>query len=276
MSQRLQIAQTAARAAGKLLHKKLAARRDIHSKGKRDIVTDADYAADRTVRTIIHAHFPNDSFLSEEDSAETRKALWSRVEKDNTLRLWVVDPLDGTTNYAHRLPSFGVSIALYQHSTVQIGVVYDPLRDEMFAAARDRGAFLNGIRLAVSKTRRFEEAVIGTEWAHEQGLRERTAAIFEQVVSQATTGRAFGSAALSLCYVAAGRLDGYFHLSLSPWDMAAAALIIEEAGGRLTTLPGKRWTVHSIGYVASNGLVHRQLLGYLRIDKHAHSSRARR
>lgn len=276
MSQRFQIAQSAARAAGTLLRQKLASRRDIHSKGKRDIVTDADYAADRTIRQMIRAHFPEDSFLSEEDPVETREELWASVEKEDSRRLWVVDPLDGTTNYAHRLPFFGVSMALYQHRTVQIGVVYDPLRDEMFAAEKGRGAFLNGARLAVSTTRRFEDSVIGTEWAHTQEPRVKTAAIFEEVVSRVTTGRAFGSAALSLCYVAAGRLDGYFHLSLSPWDMAAAALIIEEAGGRLTTVAGKPWTVHSAGYVASNGLVHRPLLRFFRVKNHGHSPRARR
>ncbi len=260
MTQQLQTALRAARAAGKLLREKLDGARDIRSKGKRDIVTDADYAADRAVRSILHARDPRDYLLSEEDSAETREQLWARAGASDGARLWIVDPLDGTTNYAHRLPTFSVSIALYQHGAVQLGVVYDPLRDEMFAAERGAGAFLNGKQIQVSTTRQFARAVIGTEFARDQKSRRRTASIFSHVLLQVTSGRAFGSAALSLCYVAAGRLDGYLHLSLAPWDVAAGALIIEQAGGRITTLTGKPWDVHSKAYIASNGYVHAALL----------------
>lgn len=264
MNQRLQTAMRAARRAGTILRKKLGGARDIRSKGKDDIVTDADYAADRAVRTMLLARFPRDHFLSEEDTVETRNGIWARVEQSADECLWIVDPLDGTTNYARRLPSFCVSIALYQAGAVQLGVVYAPLRDEMFAAERGRGAFLNGKRLAVSATRRFEHAIVGTEWARDQALRERTAAIFSRMVAQAMTARAFGSAALSLCYVAAGRLDAYFHFSLSPWDVAAGAVIVEEAGGRVTTLTGARWSVHSQAYAVSNRLLHRQMLRYFK------------
>ncbi len=250
----------AARAAGKILREELDGAREIRSKGKRDIVTDADYAADHAVRSILHARYPRDHFLSEEDSAETREQLWARAGASDGARLWIVDPLDGTTNYAHRLPAFTVSIALYQQGAVQLGVVYDPLRDEMFAAERGAGAFLNGKRIKVSATRQFERAVIGTEFARDQKSRSRTIAMFTRVLARVTSGRAFGSAALSLCFVAAGRLDGYFHLALSPWDVAAGALIIEQAGGKITTLTGEPWSVHSKSYVTSNGLLHHQLL----------------
>jgi myo-inositol-1(or 4)-monophosphatase len=260
MSRRLRVALVAARAAGKIVREKLDGAREIKSKGKRDIVTDADFAADRAVRTILHLHFPHDNYLSEEDTAKTRQGLWARVEASDSVHLWVVDPLDGTTNYAQHLPCFAISIALYQAGAVQIGVVYDPLRREMFVAERGRGAFLNGRRIAVSAKRRFENAVVGTEWARDQKLRERTAAIFARIVARATTGRALGSAALSLCYVAAARFDAYFHLSLSPWDVAAAALVIEEAGGRVTTFAGAPWSVHSKAYVVSNGYLHSQML----------------
>ena len=267
MSQRLNVAMRAARAAGRIVSEKLGQTRKIKSKGKRDIVTDADFAADRTVRSILRASFPRDRFLSEEDSKEKRRSLWAEVEASHDTRLWVVDPLDGTTNYAHHLPCFSVSIALYQAGAVQIGVVYDPLRREMFAAERGHGAFLNGHTLTVSAKRRFQTAVVGTEWAREQKLRERTAAIFSRLVARATTGRALGSAALSLCYVAAARFDAYFHLALSPWDVAAAALIVEQAGGRVTTLSGAPWTVHSQGYVVSNGLLHSQLLRFCQLPR---------
>ena len=269
MNPRLDAAMRAARAAGRITSDKLGQTRKVKSKGKRDIVTDADYAADRTVRSILHAGFPHDLFLSEEDSAEKRQGLWERVRAEDDTRLWVVDPLDGTTNYAQRLPCFAVSIALYLAGVVQIGVVYDPLRKEMFAAERGDGAFLNGRRLAVSARRRFPSAVVGTEWARVPKLRERTAAIFSEMVVRSTTGRVMGSAALSLCYVAAARLDAYFHLSLSPWDVAAGALIVEQAGGRVTTLMGAPWTVHSKAYVVSNGYLHSQMLRLCRPPRKA-------
>ena len=260
MSQRLDVARRAARAAGRIVRDKLDQTREVKSKGKRDIVTDADFAADRTVRSILRASLPQDHYLSEEDSAEKRQALWARAQASGDMRLWVVDPLDGTTNYAQHVPCFAVSIALYRAGAVEIGVVYDPLRREMFSAERGRGAFLNGRRLTVSSKRRIQNAVVGTEWARGQVLRERTALIFSRLVARATTGRALGSAALSLCYVAAARFDAYFHLHLSPWDVAAAALIVEEAGGRVTSLTGAPWTVHSKGYVVSNGYLHSQML----------------
>jgi myo-inositol-1(or 4)-monophosphatase len=254
----------AARAAGKVLREKFDATREISTKGKRDIVTDADYAAERAVREALLTRFPQDHFLSEESDVATRRALWSQAEASDTLALWVVDPLDGTTNYAHRVPVFSVSIALVRAQAVQLGVVYDPLLDELFSAERGQGAYLNGKRIGASSTRAFRDAVIGLEWARAQALRERTAALLAQMAAGALTARTTGSAALSLCYIAAGRFDAYFHFSLSPWDVAAAALIIEEAGGRVTTPAGAAWSVHSQAYVASNGLLHSTMLRFFK------------
>ncbi len=259
MSQRLTVAIRAARAAGKILADKFHHAREIKSKGKRDIVTDADFAADRAIRRVILAQFPRDYFLSEEDSKEARAVLWTRAAESGAA-VWVVDPLDGTTNYAQRIPCFCVSIALYRAGRVEIGVVYDPLLKELFAAERGRGAWLNGKPIRVSGVRQFENAVIGMEYARKNVLREQTIRTLRQVVTRANTARAFGAAALSLCYVAAGRLDGYFHFALSPWDVAAAACIIEEAGGRVTTPAGQAWSVHSGAYVASNHALHAALL----------------
>ncbi len=266
MSQRLQAAIQAARTAGKILAAKFNDRREIKSKGARDIVTDADFAADRAVRKIMRAHFPRDHFLSEEDSKAERAALWKRVNKSGE-PVWVVDPLDGTTNYARRIPAFCVSIALYRAGVVEIGVLYDPLLDEMFAAERGAGARLNGKRIAVSRVKNFSDAVIGIEYARKPPLREQTVRTLRAVVTRATTARALGAAALSLCYVACARLDGYFHFSLSPWDVAAAACIIEEAGGNVTTPEGKVWSVHSSAYVASNRVVHAALLRCVKTSK---------
>ena len=264
MSQRFQVAVQAARAAGKVLTNKLKHGREIKFKGRRDIVTDADYAADKTIRKILLAHFPNDQFLSEEGDAAERERLWKMADESEKLVLWVVDPLDGTTNYSRHLYPFTTSIAMYRAGAVQVGVVYDPISQELFAAERGRGAWLNGKAIHVSGKVDFEDSVVGTEWARSPRVRRRTAKIFSRVAEVAMTARAYGSAAVSLSYVAAGRLDGYFHLSLSPWDVAAAALIIEEAGGRVTDPHGQPWSVHLKEFVASNGKLHGKLLRYFK------------
>ncbi|MBI5030978.1 MAG: inositol monophosphatase [Chloroflexi bacterium] len=264
MSQRFQIAVKAARAAGKVLADKLQHGREIKFKGRRDIVTDADYAADRIIRETLLARFPNDQFLSEEGDAVERQQLWAMADESDHLALWVVDPLDGTTNYSRNLYPFTTSIAMYQAGKVQVGVVYDPISKELYAAERGRGAWLNGKLIRVSGKTNFEDSVVGTEWARSPQVRRRTAKIFSRLTEVAMTARVFGSAAISLSYIAAGRLDGYFHLSLSPWDVAAAALIIEEAGGKVTNPHGQPWSVHSKEFVASNGKLHGKLLKYFK------------
>jgi myo-inositol-1(or 4)-monophosphatase len=190
--------------------------------------------------------------------------LWAQAESDDALNVWVIDPLDGTTNYSRGLYPFCTSIALYQGGAVHVGVVYDPIRNEMFAAERGRGATLNGKPIHVSTRSTLIDAVIGTEWARAIPIRRRTSAVFARLLEHVMTGRASGSAAISLCSVAAGRLDGYIHLSLAPWDVAAAALIVEEAGGNVTTPDGTPWDVHCQAYVGSNGILHRKLLRYFK------------
>jgi myo-inositol-1(or 4)-monophosphatase len=264
MSQRLLTAQRAARAAGHILAAKLHDARDVRYKGKRDIVTDADYAADRAIKQIVLARFPDDKFVSEEGDLEEHKRLWAQADASADLALWVVDPLDGTTNYARTLYAFCTSIALYRAGQVQIGAVYDPITRELFSAERGRGAFLNGKPIHVSAIRSLEHAVFGAEWGRAPQVRRRSSAVFGDILQRVMTGRVFGSAALSLCYVAAGRMDGYMHLSLSSWDVAAAALIAEEAGGTITNSIGEPWSVHSKEYIASNGHLHPTILKYFR------------
>lgn len=264
MASHLQAAIRAARVSGKILVDKFEAVRDIRSKGKRDIVTDADFAAEHAVRTLLAEHDPQIRFISEELSAEENAALWKELEANPALCGWVVDPLDGTTNYAHRHPPFAVSIAMVSGGRVQLGVVFDPLRKEMFAAERGRGATLNGKPITVSATARLGDAVLGMEWARAQAIRVRTSQLLQQLVTRVVTVRSGGSAAVSICYVAAGRLDAYFHLSLAPWDIAAAALIAQEAGGRVTDPTGVPWTVHSRAYVATNRHLHSALLRFFR------------
>lgn len=230
----------AAFAAGRVLRQKFHEPRDIMSKGFRDIVTDADFAADAAARKIIARAFPAHSILSEEDKTPPRRAEY----------VWMIDPLDGTTNYARQLPIFSVSIACTRRGQPLVGIVYDPLRDECFFAERGSGAFLNGTRMRASRVASLERAVIGFEFARAPAQRALGLKLLTQLAMQSITGRVGGSAALSLCYVAAGRLDTYMQLTLSPWDVAAGILIAREAGARVTHLDGRAATLRGGAYLA--------------------------
>jgi myo-inositol-1(or 4)-monophosphatase len=242
----LDLALTAARETGKILRDKLFEPRAIQSKGPRDLVTDADFAAHEYLFDTLRAHFPDCALVSEEAAPYQPDREYA----------WIFDPLDGTTNYARRYPSFAVSLALARGAQVELGVVYDPLRDDTFWAQRGRGAFVNDARVTVSQTDSMERAVIGMEWARQTELRERSAELLARLIARVHTARTSGSAALSLCYVAAGWLDLYFHLSLKPWDVAAGYLMIAEAGGCITDLRGQPVTIFSTEFYATNGLVH--------------------
>lgn len=231
----------AALAAGRVLKQKFYAVREIQSKGYRDIVTDADFAADRAARAILTKAFPDYAILSEEDKTKPRRAEF----------LWVMDPLDGTTNYARRIPIFSVSIALTRRGRPIVGVVYDPMRQECFLAERGGGAFLNGTPISASEISTIDEAVIGYEVAREPNLRVLGMKLFIHFALQSITARIGGSAALSLCYVGAGRLDAYFQPMLSAWDVAAGILIAREGGARVAHFDGKPATLKGGSYLAA-------------------------
>lgn len=231
----------AAQAAGRVLARKFYEAREIQSKGYRDIVTDADFAADRAARAILERAFPEYAILSEEDKTPPPHAEY----------LWMMDPLDGTSNYARRIPIFCVSIALTRRGQPIVGAVYDPLRRECFFAEKGRGAFLNGTPIHASKIASLDQAVIGYELARDPKLRVQGLKLFSHFAAQSITARAGGSAALSLCYIGAGRLDTYMQLHLSPWDVAAGILIVREGGGRVTHLDGKPAKLISGAYLAS-------------------------
>ncbi len=241
----LQVALDAARVAGRILSRRRGFTREIKFKGMRDIVTDADFAANRAIQDILRKEFPAHAVLSEEDAHP--EAQITRTEF-----LWIVDPLDGTTNYARGYPVYAVSIALAERGRAQVGVVYDPLRDECFYATRGEGAFLNGVKIQASQVSKLENAAIGFELPREQTLREQGLRWFASLVARSTTGRIGGSAALSICYVGTGRLDAYFHPSLSPWDVAAAILIAREGGARVTHLDGRAATLRGGGYLVAS------------------------
>jgi myo-inositol-1(or 4)-monophosphatase len=234
------IALRAAFAAGRVLEQKFYGARTVRSKGFRDIVTDADFAADRAARRILTRAFPAHAILSEEDKTPLPQSEF----------VWMMDPLDGTTNYARQLPVFATSLALTRRGQPIVGVVYDPLRDECYFAERGRGAFLNGARIHASKVATLERAVVGYEFAREPQLRALGLKVLAHVAMQSTTARVGGSAALSLCYIAAGRLDTYMQLTLFPWDVAAGMLIAREAGARVTHLDGKTATLKGGAYLA--------------------------
>jgi myo-inositol-1(or 4)-monophosphatase len=249
----LDIALEAAHLAGALLRRKFRQSRAIRYKGPRDIVTDADEAAQAAIHELIGARFPDHAFLGEE-GLQTLSA-------DAPGPTWVVDPLDGTSNYARQFPFFCVSIALSVDGQPQLGVIFDPLRDETYSAVRGQGAFVQrgrGQRRAMRASPIVDmvEAIIGVDWSRDAHVRAQVIAGAARVGELCRTIRATGSAALGLAYVAAGWLDGYVNLALAPWDVAAGSLLIEEAGGAISTATGEPWRLGAPAVAASNGHLH--------------------
>ena len=250
----LETALEAARRAGQVIVERYPAGHTLTVKGYRDIATEVDIAAEAVILDLIRARFPDHAILSEE-------AGGSGIGSGYT---WVVDPLDGTTNYAHRLPVFSVSIGVLEGGEPLIGVIHDPLREQTFVAERGAGARLDGASLHVSRVARLSHAVIGLDWGHSDEVRGRTLDLLRQVAPRCDTVRALGSAALALAYVAAGWLDAYFNLMMQPWDVAAGTLLVAEAGGRCTTLEGGPHRVGVPACLATNARIHDDLLAVMR------------
>jgi myo-inositol-1(or 4)-monophosphatase len=257
MDTQLQTAIEAARRAGDLLLRKLPLSRQVRYKGQRDIVTDADEAAQQLIAEIVRERFPKHAFLGEEGQAA--------AELHSPGPTWIVDPLDGTTNYARRYPSFCVSVALAEGGSPRVGAIFDPARRELFYAEAGQGAFFQRGRagaqpLRVSATTDLAEALVGVDWARDPALRARTIEAVARVAAACRTVRASGSAALGLAYVAAGWLDAYYNLMLAPWDVAAGVLIIREAGGVTTSLDGQSWELGQPALLVSSGRMHSGLV----------------
>jgi myo-inositol-1(or 4)-monophosphatase len=250
------VAIDAARSAGHLLRSELRGRRHITYKGTpTNLVTEMDARAETLILERLAGAFPDDAVLSEETGARPGRSG----------RRWIVDPLDGTTNYAHGVPLFAVSIALEEAGRVVIGVVYDPNQDELFVAERGAGAFVGDEQLAVSTTSVLDESLLATGFPY--NIRETTdnnLAEYAAFSVRAQAVRRLGSAVLYLAWLAAGRLDGYWELRLGPWDVAAGSLLVEEAGGRVTDLGGGRLDLEVPTVVASNGHIHEAMLEVLR------------
>lgn len=246
-----EIAITTARAAGAILRERLQHTRTIDFKGTVDLVTDADRASEALIVSRISEAFPSHRFLGEEGARGADESATDRPEFG-----WIVDPLDGTTNYAHGYPHFAVSMALEQRGTVILGVVYDPMRDELFVAERGGGATLNGVPLHVSKIDQLIRGLLATGFPYDIDGRGETAALWNIFVNAAQGTRRDGAAALNLAYVAAGRLDGFWERPLQPWDLAAGGLLVLEAGGMVATYDDGAFDPYRREVVASNGLIH--------------------
>lgn len=252
----LNFAINAAREAGKIIAEKYGRGVQIHNKGTIDLVTEADLAAEKIIIECISSYYPRHAILAEESGKSAH---------DNEYK-WLIDPLDGTTNFAHSYPCFCVSIALEHKGVLKIGVVYDPLRDELFAAEHGEGATLNNKKIRVSETDTIERSLLCTGFPY--NIRERGAAYVEPFINflmKAQAVRRDGSAALDLAYVACGRFDGFWEGGLNPWDMAAGILLIEEAGGRVSSFNGSQYDIYNPPIVASNGLIHDVMIGVLNV-----------
>ncbi len=232
MSDLLEFTMDIARAGGHVLRERYMQPREIYAKGWRDFYTDADLAAQNTIVNRILARDPHAAILSEEGLLPPAEAT----------SCWVIDPLDGTTNYSRRLGWFAVSIAYVEQGQPIMGVVYDPVRDQVFAAERRQGAYLNADRLRVATTADIGSAIIGLDWSRDDEARRIALNWLSRVGKECRTIRAIGSAALAMCYLAAGQLDVYFHGSLKPWDGAAGQVIAQEAGAHFFNFRGAAWT----------------------------------
>lgn len=226
----------------------------VDKKGTIDLVTEVDIECERMCRAILAERFPDHDILAEEMSRDPQ-------QPSTSTHRWVYDPLDGTTNYAHGLPIFCSSLALQIDGRTVVGAIYDPTRAELFTAERGTGAFLNGQRLHVSAAAELIDALLVTGFPYD--VHKHTAdlvTMFGAFLGRARAVRRLGSAALDLCYVAAGRFDGYWEQHLWPWDVAAGALIVAEAGGTVTGMDGSDFDPAAAHLVASNGRVHTAML----------------
>ncbi len=252
----LEVAIRAAKEAGEIQMKYFGRPQSVTYKGEFDPVTEVDRLCDRAIQETIRNNFPDHDILTEESPFQKKGSLWR----------WIVDPIDGTTNFARGFPFFSVSIGLECDGEIALGVVYYPILKELFVAEKGKGAFLNGKRIAVSQTDQLKRSFLATGFPYDvQENPDVYLHYFRQFIRQSLAIRRPGSAAIDLCYVAAGRFDGFWELKLKPWDMAAATLMITEAGGRVTDAEARPFDLYSGGLlVASNGLIHEQMLQAIR------------
>ena len=249
-SRELKFAKATAVKAGDILRKGMSKRRRVNFKGRVDLVTEFDLKSEKFITGEIGRFFPNHSILAEE-GGETQKP---------SSYLWIIDPLDGTTNFAHDYPAFCVSIGLAVDGKNVLGAVYDPVHDELFYAVQGRGAFCNKRRIQVSSQNKLNRSLLATGFPYDIAESKKdNLANFARMYKVAQGIRRGGSAALDLCYLACGRFDGFWELKLHPWDTAAGVVLVREAGGRVTGIDGGKYSVFDADLLASNGKIHRQM-----------------
>ena len=239
-----------AREAGSMLMEFFHRRVAVEYKGEADLVTEADRAAEALIVRRIRERWPGHDILGEESGSSGSSSEFR----------WYVDPLDGTTNFAHGFPVFSVSLALERKGELIAGLVYDPTRQECFTAERGRGAYLNNDHIHVSKTTRLAEALLGTGFPSQKRHKNPNIFFYHQLTLRTHGVRRAGSAALDLCNVASGRFDGFWEFNLNPWDTAAGVLIVQEAGGQVTDFTGGPFQIASMEVLATNGAIHAEVL----------------
>jgi myo-inositol-1(or 4)-monophosphatase len=252
----LNFAIETARDAGQILLEKFGRNIKVSKKGDIDLVTEADLASEALIIERIKSYYPKHSILAEEAGAAVI------IGGDNTWK-WIIDPLDGTTNYAHGYPCFCVTLGLEHDGEIVLAVTFDPTRNELFSAEHGRGASLNNKPIRVSETEDIADGLIVTGFPYDFKNREDFARHLTQFLLKSRGVRRDGSAAIDMAYVACGRFDGFWEEGLNPWDMAAGVLLIEEAGGQVTGYNGSKFSIYSPPIVASNGHIHQHMLDIL-------------
>ena len=251
MDAMLDFAIDLARRAGVLLLSTFEGQRDVRLKSPFELVTDADHASEALVVSAIRRQYPDHAIVAEESGGVAAEAGYT----------WLLDPLDGTNNYAHGLPVFSVSLALLRDGAPLLGAIYDPTRDELFAAERGKGARCNGRRIRVSENATLAASLLATGFPYDYATNpDNNAREFTTLAGRVQGVRRPGSAALDLAYVAMGRFDAFWELRLQPWDSAAGALLVSEAGGRVTDWRGGGWNPWSDRLLASNGRIHDEMV----------------
>lgn len=252
----LNFAIETARDAGHLLLEKFGRINAVTKKGDINLVTEADLASEALIIERVRSHFPRHSILAEESGEAV-------ITGADTAWKWVIDPLDGTTNYAHGYPCFAVTLALEHDGEIAVGVTFDPTRGELFAAEKGRGATLNGKPIRVSETALLEDSLIVTGFPYDFKRKDDFARHLTEFLLGSRGVRRDGSAALDMAYIACGRFDGFWEEGLNPWDMAAGKLLIEEAGGWVTDYSGAPFSIYAPPLCASNGKIHAEMLKVL-------------
>jgi myo-inositol-1(or 4)-monophosphatase len=242
--------------AGKILLEKFGRKINISKKGEIDLVTEADLASEKFIIEKIKSYYPNHSILAEEsgEAVLIGESKWK----------WIIDPLDGTTNFAHGYPCFCVTLAVEHDGEIVIGVTYDPTRDELFVAEKGSGATLNNKKINVTETDQLGDSLLVTGFPYDISQRENFTRRFTEMLLSSRAVRRDGSAAIDLAYVACGRFDGFWEEGLNAWDVAAGVLLIKEAGGQVSYFDGSKYSIYHPPICASNGYIHQAMLDILK------------